>query len=168
MSKKYSKKGSKKYRKHYKKTLKRKNLFGLGYEAQTSFPNAKAAPYFGYEEPFINASEFWYPVSDGAYQSPQMLKNFSSFGRMRPMKSYIKDIANSMRPHKKSNPYLLKDASGSYKDYLKGLKKDNDMWDMKQGAADMLKKYKAHLKFGRKSKKFHKKCHKKSKKCYKK
>ncbi len=71
---------------HKKRTLKRKShfgqTFGPGFQAQTSFPSAVAAPYFGYEEPFINASEWWYPVGDGAYQSPAMLQNFSSaFGR---------------------------------------------------------------------------------------
>lgn len=45
-----------------------KPLFRFG------FPNAVAAPYFGSELPFQNAPEFWYPVTNGAYQSPDMLE----------------------------------------------------------------------------------------------
>jgi hypothetical protein len=159
-----AKKYSKKHRKH-KHKLNRKNLFGIGYEGQTSFPNAKAAPYFGYEEPFINASEWWYPVSNDMYQSPQMLKDFSSFGRMKKLKGYIKDIKYSMRGHKKTaNPYLLQNATGSYKDYLKELKESDRKYKIKSDATDFFKGHKAYLKFGKK----HRKCHKKSKKCYKK
>lgn len=58
-----------------KKSSKRK--FGMskgpGYVGQTSFSNAYA-PYFGNNaEPYVNASSWWYPVTGGKIQSPQML-----------------------------------------------------------------------------------------------
>ena len=56
------------------------NVYGPGYKGQTSFVNALSAPYFGYQEPFINASEWWYPVAGGAYQSPNMLYDVPSAG----------------------------------------------------------------------------------------
>lgn len=52
--------------------------YGPGFVGNTSFENAVAAPYFGYQEPFVNASEFWYPVANGQYQSPKMLQNFTT------------------------------------------------------------------------------------------
>ncbi len=85
------------HKKRHSKKL--KSHFGPGFQAQTSFPNAVAAPYYGYQEPFINASEWWYPVGDGAYQSPAMLQNFASaFGRR---KSVRKGRKVSKRTHKK-------------------------------------------------------------------
>jgi hypothetical protein len=54
---------------------KRKRGFGLGaegYNAQTQYPTV-SANYFGSNEPFINASPWWYPVTGGQIQSPQML-----------------------------------------------------------------------------------------------
>ena len=64
---------------------------GPGFAGPTSFQNGYA-PYFGGQEPFVNASEFWYPnPSDGAmklspsnqptnYQSPGMLRSYAKFG----------------------------------------------------------------------------------------
>lgn len=57
--------------------------YGPGYKGLTSFENAVAAPFYGYDTPFINASEWFYPIADGKMQSPDMLKNFSNFGRRR-------------------------------------------------------------------------------------
>lgn len=58
---------------------------GIGHEGPTSFTQKVYAPYFGSQEPFLNASEWWYPNpgSKGApigkgvanYQSPGMLYN---------------------------------------------------------------------------------------------
>lgn len=81
------------------RSTKRRVLRGHSFGAQTSFPNALAAPYFGYQEPFIQASEWWYPVADGAYQSPQMLQNFS-FG------------ARNRRRHRKSFRFGKKKSQG--------------------------------------------------------
>ena len=47
-------------------------VMGPGYAGQTSFPNVYA-PYFGASEPFVNASNWWYPRPNGVAQSPQML-----------------------------------------------------------------------------------------------
>ena len=67
---------------------------GPGFGGSTSFKNGYA-PYFGSQEPFVNASEFWYPnTSDGAmklspsnqptnYQSPGMLRSYAKFGRRK-------------------------------------------------------------------------------------
>ncbi len=77
-----------------------------GYKGQTSFPGAVSAPYFGYQEPFQLASEWWYPVADGAYQSPDMLKNFSSFGRRKSHKKRShkrKSGKKSRRSHKRKS-----------------------------------------------------------------
>jgi hypothetical protein len=52
---------------------------GPGYKGQTSYSNA-FAPYFGAGEPFVNASNWWYPYAGGVAQSPQML--MKSGGRM--------------------------------------------------------------------------------------
>ncbi len=52
--------------------------YGPGYTSQTSFENAVAAPYFGAQEPFLNASSWWYPVADNQYQSPGMLQNWKN------------------------------------------------------------------------------------------
>jgi hypothetical protein len=46
---------------------------GPGYPGTGAFPNAEGAPYFGSNEAFNNASEWWYPVAGSQYQSPQML-----------------------------------------------------------------------------------------------
>ena len=96
------KKGSKKGRKGHKMSLKkffsmgsRKRLgsrrlgsrrlrsrrfgsaeYGPGFLGQTSFENAVAAPYFGSQENFVNPSEWFLPVADNQYQSPQMLQNW--------------------------------------------------------------------------------------------
>jgi hypothetical protein len=51
--------------------------YGPGYMGQTSFENAVAAPYFGSQENFINPPEFFLPVADNQYQSPQMLQNWN-------------------------------------------------------------------------------------------
>ncbi len=74
----HSKKSHKKSRKHHKKHSRkgsrksrkgsRKHRFG----SQTAFPNSVGAAYFGNMEPFNNASEWWYPVADGKYQSPEL------------------------------------------------------------------------------------------------
>ena len=65
---------------------------GQGFAGATSFQNGYA-PYFGGQEPFINASEFWYAnPSAGAvklvpgnqrtsYQSPEMIRSYAKFGR---------------------------------------------------------------------------------------
>jgi hypothetical protein len=53
---------------------------GPGFEAQTSYSNA-FAPYFGASEPFVNASNWWYPYAGSAAQSPQMLMG-------SPLKNY--------------------------------------------------------------------------------
>lgn len=45
---------------------------GPGYAGQTSYSNAYA-PYFGASEPFVNASDWWYPQANGQIQSPMML-----------------------------------------------------------------------------------------------
>ena len=45
---------------------------GPGFNAQTSYKNAYA-PYFGSFEPYVNASNWWYPYSGNKIQSPQML-----------------------------------------------------------------------------------------------
>jgi hypothetical protein len=45
---------------------------GPGFKGQTSYSNA-FAPYFGGREPFVTASEWWYPYAGGVAQSPQML-----------------------------------------------------------------------------------------------
>jgi hypothetical protein len=54
----------------------RSRRFGLvagpGFRGQTSYSNAYA-PYFGSWEPFVNASNWWYPYAGSAAQSPQML-----------------------------------------------------------------------------------------------
>jgi len=68
---------------------------------QTSFQNAVDAPYFGYSEPFINASEWWYPVAGGRYQSPDMLTKptqtpSTAFGR-RMRKRRGKRMKRKMR-----------------------------------------------------------------------
>ena len=67
---------------------------GPGFRGATSFQNGYA-PYFGGQEPFINASEFWYPnpteravklVPDNQptnYQSPGMLRSYAKFGRRK-------------------------------------------------------------------------------------
>jgi len=67
---------------------------GPGFAGPTSFQNGYA-PYFGGQEPFVNASEFWYPnPSAGAlklvpdnqptnYQSPMMLRPYAKFGRRK-------------------------------------------------------------------------------------
>ena len=67
---------------------------GPGFPGATSFQNGYA-PYFGGREPFVNASEFWYPnVSTGAanlvpsnqptnYQSPKMLRPYVKFGKKK-------------------------------------------------------------------------------------
>jgi hypothetical protein len=59
-----------------KKKMKKSRRFGMvagpGYEGQTSYTNA-LAPYFGTSEPFVNASNWWYPYTGGAMQSPGML-----------------------------------------------------------------------------------------------
>ncbi len=56
--------------------FKRRRSFGSemgpGYIGQTSYPNAYA-PYFGSSQPFVNAPNWWYPVTDGVAQSPGML-----------------------------------------------------------------------------------------------
>jgi hypothetical protein len=45
---------------------------GPGYEGATSYTNAYA-PYFGTSEPYVNASDWWYPYTNGEMQSPAML-----------------------------------------------------------------------------------------------
>ena len=56
--------------------FKRRRSFGSemgpGYVGQTSYPNAYA-PYFGSSVPYVNAPNWWYPVTDGIAQSPGML-----------------------------------------------------------------------------------------------
>ena len=56
--------------------FKRRRSFGSemgpGYIGQTSYPNAYA-PYFGSSVPYVNAPNWWYPVTDGIAQSPGML-----------------------------------------------------------------------------------------------
>jgi len=55
------------------------NMYGPGYNAQTSYPNA-SAPYFGSEQPFVNASNWWYPVGNVKVQSPMMLSKTPGYG----------------------------------------------------------------------------------------
>lgn len=63
---------------------------GPGYPGPTSFQNGYA-PYFGGKEPFINASEWYYPNPSGVpnlapnnkptyYQSPQMISMYEGNG----------------------------------------------------------------------------------------
>lgn len=47
-------------------------LAGPGFKGQTSYSNPYA-PYFGSQEPFVAASEWWAPVTGGVAQYPQML-----------------------------------------------------------------------------------------------
>ena len=89
----YGKKKSKKYGKKHKKskskskkTKKKKfgrrysgmhhraygKVVGAGYKGQTTYQNV-SAPYFGAKEPWVNASGWWYPITGGEVQSPQML-----------------------------------------------------------------------------------------------
>jgi hypothetical protein len=86
--------------------------YGPGYKASTSFQNAVSAPYFGYQEPFMNASEWWYPVADSKYQSPGMLQNFkfgrrSSKGRKGRKRSF-KGLRMSRKLSRKSKLRSLK------------------------------------------------------------
>lgn len=78
-----SKRGKRRrYGKHSKRSKRRRRrrrgskrfgkVVGQGYKAQTTYPNV-AAPYFGKREPFLQASGWWYPVTGGKVQSPQML-----------------------------------------------------------------------------------------------
>jgi hypothetical protein len=59
---------------------------GAGFAGPTSFQNGYAS-YFGGQEPFINASEFWYPNANPPgnkptnYQSPRMISSYAKFGR---------------------------------------------------------------------------------------
>lgn len=50
--------------------------YGPGYKGLTSYPGAKAAPYFGQSVPFVNPSNYWIPVANNQLQYPQMLYNF--------------------------------------------------------------------------------------------
>lgn len=65
--------GSRKYGRRSYGTRKRAyGRRGFGDIAQTTYPNVYA-PYFGAKEPFVNASGWWYPVTNGQVQSPHML-----------------------------------------------------------------------------------------------
>lgn len=76
--------------KKIKGILKRRFRFGSeagpGYSGQTSFPNV-SAPYFGYNEPFINPSEWWLPKADGMYQYNQGLTYSGSSTPVSTMQS---------------------------------------------------------------------------------
>ena len=65
-----------KLRKRKSRKSRKSRRFGMaagpGYAGQTSYSNAYA-PYFGTAEPYINSSNWWYPVTGGQLQSPQML-----------------------------------------------------------------------------------------------
>jgi hypothetical protein len=63
--------GSRRFSRNLRRRFGMKPTMGPGFPNNNgTFPNAKAAPYFGSMEPFQNASEWWYPVAKGAYQSP--------------------------------------------------------------------------------------------------
>ena len=70
------KKLKRKARKSRRKSRKMSRKFGMvkgpGFAGQTSYSNAYA-PYFGSAENFVNASNWWYPVTGGQMQSPNML-----------------------------------------------------------------------------------------------
>jgi hypothetical protein len=70
------KKLKRKARKSRRKSRKMSRKFGMvkgpGFAGQTSYSNAYA-PYFGASEPFVNASEWFLPVTGGLTQRPQML-----------------------------------------------------------------------------------------------
>ncbi len=76
-----SRRGSKRSRKMRRRISRRRfgMVAGPGYKGQTSYSNA-FAPYFGAAEPFVSASQWWYPYAGGVAQSPQML--MKSAGKM--------------------------------------------------------------------------------------
>ena len=66
-------KKSRRTRRRHRRSRRFGIVAGPGFKAQTSYSNA-FAPYFGNSgEPFVNASNWWYPYAGGVAQSPQML-----------------------------------------------------------------------------------------------
>lgn len=83
--------GRKSSRKSSRRSRSRRSRFGVmgpGYAGPTSFENGYA-PYFGAQEPFVNASQWWYPNPSANsanlvpknqptnYQSPGMLRSYA-------------------------------------------------------------------------------------------
>jgi hypothetical protein len=78
-----SRKSHRKSRKSHRKSRKShrrrfgSSEYGPGYVSDSGIVNAKASPYFGSEYPFQIASQNWfYPVTNGKIQIPDMLYDF--------------------------------------------------------------------------------------------